>query len=80
MPKITDPRGLIIRVTVYDANVAIMLNTGFPDGKNNCDIDGMTKSIRTISYPSSDQPRNEPTAIFFCWFVRLTKFVAFGYI
>ena len=25
IPKITDPRGLIIRVTVYDANVASML-------------------------------------------------------
>ena len=55
----------MINVTVYDANVASMLNTGSLDGKNNWLIEGITKSINTISYPSKDQPRNDPMAIFF---------------
>jgi hypothetical protein len=60
---------------VYDANVAMMLKMGFSDGKNSWLIDGMTKSIRTISYPSSDHPRNDPATIFFCAVVKLNKLV-----
>jgi hypothetical protein len=55
----------MIRVTVYVAKVARILKIGFSDGKNSWLIDGTTNNIRTISYPSNDQPRKDPATIFF---------------